>query len=77
MVRMCFRAIFEKLVLGPSKVTKIAPKWPLGQKFGLRGICAYVCRYFLGCNMIITQALDPKELPNRFMNLLGMFRHYL
>ena len=43
-----FKVIFEKLVLGPSKTTKIAPKWPLGQKFRLRGICAYVCIYFFG-----------------------------
>ena len=31
---------------------------------------------FLGCNMIINRALDPKESRNRFRNILGMFRHH-
>ena len=31
---------------------------------------------FLGCYMINTRALDPKESRNRFRNILGMFRHH-
>ncbi len=31
---------------------------------------------FWGCNMIITRALEPKELRNYSRNILCMFRHH-
>ena len=39
-----------------------------------RDLCLCVQILFWGCNMIINRALDPKELWNRFRNILGMFR---